>query len=177
MALAWLGYAFGFLFSIICRQSWMDAMAVAVETGVQNTGIAIFILRVTLEQPAADINTVVPVAVAIFTPLPLFCIWILQKCILHRRGICLPGAKESLKDNDCTYAVESQALPNGTNSVEKLLPVQDNSIPVVVKVLGFTDYWSSVTLNAMLTFLSDSPFLDFETSWDLVLDWVRFRSN
>ena len=140
MALAWLGYAFGFLFSIICRQSWMDAMAVAVETGVQNTGIAIFILRVTLEQPAADINTVVPVAVAIFTPLPLFCIWILQKCILHRRGICLPGAKESLKDNDCTYAVESQALPNGTNSVEKLLPVQDNSIPVVVKVLGFTDY-------------------------------------
>nr|SVE78376.1 EOG090X0A3R [Daphnia lumholtzi] len=58
-----LGYAFGGVAAALMRQSWPDALTIAVETGIQNTGIAIFILRVTLEQPEADINTVVPLRI------------------------------------------------------------------------------------------------------------------
>ena len=137
MALAWLGYAFGGATAILCRQKWPDAVAIAVETGVQNTGIAIFILRVTLEQPEADINTVIPVAVAIFTPIPLICLWILQKCVLSRFGICVP-----IVDNEKGEPIsdtESQSTQNGSASIEKLLPNNNpDSIPVVVKIFKYT---------------------------------------
>lgn len=49
----------------------MDRLAIAIEAGIQNTGIAIFILRFALGQPQADLTTVIPVSVAIMTPLPL----------------------------------------------------------------------------------------------------------
>jgi len=70
-ALPWLGFAFGCLFSKLCRRERMDIIAIAVETGVQNTGMAIFMLWFTLEHPAGDLAAVVPVAVATFTPFPL----------------------------------------------------------------------------------------------------------
>ena len=39
------------------RQDWKDVIAIAVETGVQNTGLSIFALRVSLPQPEADLTT------------------------------------------------------------------------------------------------------------------------
>merc|ERR550534_3085163 len=63
-----LGYTFGGVAASLLRQPWQDSLAIAVETGLQNTGIAVFILRLTLDQPDADINTVIPVTVAIMTP-------------------------------------------------------------------------------------------------------------
>lgn len=50
-----------------------------MEAGIQNTGIAIFILRFALEQPQADLTTVVPVAVAIMTPFPLMAYYLCYK--------------------------------------------------------------------------------------------------
>lgn len=55
----------------IFRQKHEDRLAIAIEAGVQNTGIAIFILRFALGQPQADLTTVIPVSVAIMTPFPL----------------------------------------------------------------------------------------------------------
>lgn len=55
----------------IFRQKHEDRLAIAIEAGVQNTGIAIFVLRFALGQPQADLTTVIPVAVAIMTPFPL----------------------------------------------------------------------------------------------------------
>jgi solute carrier family 10 (sodium/bile acid cotransporter), member 3/5 len=78
LTLPWLGYLFGFIFAKICGQVPKDALAIAIETGVQNTGIAIFMLSA-LEQPAADLTTVVPVAVAICTPFPLLLLYVIQK--------------------------------------------------------------------------------------------------
>lgn len=53
------------------NQKHEDCLAISIEAGIQNTGIAIFILRFTLEQPQADLTTVIPVSVAIMTPFPL----------------------------------------------------------------------------------------------------------
>uniref|UniRef100_A0A914V510 Uncharacterized protein n=1 Tax=Plectus sambesii TaxID=2011161 RepID=A0A914V510_9BILA len=52
-------------------QSPQNVTAIAVETGIQNTGIAIMLLLFSFDQPDADISAVVPVIVAIFTPAPL----------------------------------------------------------------------------------------------------------
>lgn len=79
MGLPWLGYSFGWLSSKLFKQANADAIAIAVETGIQNTGISIFLLQFSLEQPMADLTTVIPVAVAIMTPFPLLSIFLIQK--------------------------------------------------------------------------------------------------
>ncbi|GBP40175.1 hypothetical protein EVAR_20319_1 [Eumeta japonica] len=87
MGLPWLGYLFGYVFARALKQPHPDALAISIETGVQNTGIAIFLLRFALPQPDADLTTVVPVSVAIMTPVPMMTIFAYQKikgCITGR---------------------------------------------------------------------------------------------
>lgn len=49
----------GWLASVLLRQNYEDRLAIAIEAGIQNTGIAIFVLRYALPQPEADLTTVV----------------------------------------------------------------------------------------------------------------------
>lgn len=88
MCIPWVGYAAGYTFARIFKQPHEDAIAICIEVGNQNTGISIFLLRYALTQPAADLTTVIPVMVAIMTPVPMIIIFILQKiigCINVRR--------------------------------------------------------------------------------------------
>lgn len=82
---------FGCMMSILLRQKPEDVTAIAIETGVQNTGIAIMLLKVVLalERPLrvillptpvisvflpaeqADLSSLLPIIVACFTPAPL----------------------------------------------------------------------------------------------------------
>lgn len=102
LGLPWLGYMAGAIISKVLRQDGPDCLAIAVEAGIQNTGIAIFILRFALGQvriewrlcigvkfdvllfvsvqPQADLTTVIPVSVAMMTPLPLMGYWIYLRC-------------------------------------------------------------------------------------------------
>lgn len=57
MGLPWLGFLFGLIVAIIFQQPNKDVRAIAIETGIQNTGISIFLLRFSLDQPAADMTT------------------------------------------------------------------------------------------------------------------------
>lgn len=57
MCIPWLGYLIGYVVARLCRQPHEDAIAICIEIGNQNTGIAIFLLRYALQQPAADITT------------------------------------------------------------------------------------------------------------------------
>ena len=43
--------------AIVFKQPAPDALAIAIETGIQNTGIAIFLLRFALEPLHADLTT------------------------------------------------------------------------------------------------------------------------
>lgn len=69
----WLGFLIGTLLSKAFDLQLEDIIAVAVETGIQNTGIAIVLIGFSLHQPESDIASVVPVAASIMTPFPLFC--------------------------------------------------------------------------------------------------------
>lgn len=80
LLLPWLGYFAGWLASVLLRQNYEDRLAIAVEAGIQNTGIAIFVLRYALGQPEADLTTVMPVACAIMTPFPLIAFYICLTC-------------------------------------------------------------------------------------------------
>ncbi|XP_057664047.1 sodium/bile acid cotransporter 5-like [Diorhabda carinulata] len=79
MGIPWLGYVAGYLISKLLRQNPVDCLTMAIEIGIQNTGIAIFLLRFALPQPEADLTTVAPVAVAVLTPFPLLLLFVVKK--------------------------------------------------------------------------------------------------
>merc|ERR1740131_916623 len=103
-ALPWLGFAFGCLFSKLCRRERKDIIAIAVETGIQNTGMAIFMLWFTLDHPAGDLAAVVPVAVATFTPLPLLTSLVYYRA---RNKYCPAATKEELDDLTADITTDS----------------------------------------------------------------------
>jgi sodium/bile acid cotransporter 3/5 len=55
MALPWLGFAFGFITAKFLGRTLEDTIAIAIETGVQNTGVSIVILWNTLKHPVGDL--------------------------------------------------------------------------------------------------------------------------
>ncbi|XP_039302088.1 ileal sodium/bile acid cotransporter isoform X2 [Solenopsis invicta] len=85
IGLPWLGFTFGFVVAYICKQSQPDIRAIAIETGIQNTGVAIFLLRFTLKPPADDLTTVVPVSAAMMTPIPLAILFIIKLIYQYRQ--------------------------------------------------------------------------------------------
>ncbi|XP_073833246.1 ileal sodium/bile acid cotransporter-like [Musca autumnalis] len=81
--LPWLGYGLAWYLAKSLKQIPADALTIAIETGIQNTGIAIFLLR-SLPQPQADLTTVIPVSVAIMTPFPLLGLYLYRKYKGHK---------------------------------------------------------------------------------------------
>ncbi|XP_050531600.1 P3 protein-like [Daktulosphaira vitifoliae] len=81
----WTGYIIGFITAYIAQLPVPDIISMTIESGIQNTGIAIFMLKFSLGQPAADITTVVPVAVALMTPIPLTVAFIFKKCLQKKK--------------------------------------------------------------------------------------------
>lgn len=55
MGLPWLGFAFGCTFARLCKRPLEDVIAIAIETGIQNTGVSIIMLWMTLDHPMGDI--------------------------------------------------------------------------------------------------------------------------
>jgi sodium/bile acid cotransporter 3/5 len=53
----WTGYIVGLLTAVPARLSKPDIISMMIESGIQNTGIAIFMLKFSLGQPAADLTT------------------------------------------------------------------------------------------------------------------------
>lgn len=91
-----LGYIFGYVVAKIFRLPNQDAIAISIETGVQNFAITIFLIQFSLEQPAIDIAMVfikelnensmlnvkfqiIPASVAIMTQIPLLILYIIKK--------------------------------------------------------------------------------------------------
>jgi len=75
----WSGFLIGFIASTILGLPTVDRVAISIETGLQNTGIAIVLLGFSLTEPSKDIASVVPVAASIVTPIPLTAVMIYNK--------------------------------------------------------------------------------------------------
>merc|ERR1719225_1755703 len=110
MGLPWIGFAFGCTLARLTRRPTADVIAIAIETGVQNTGMSIFILWFTLDQPLGDMTAVVPVAAATMTPIPLLL------------GLCVKKITERFCIQDGTTHDNDQkvcGIIKGTSTTEK----------------------------------------------------------
>ncbi|KAH8240549.1 hypothetical protein KR038_008900 [Drosophila bunnanda] len=96
LALPSLGYIFAWLASKLLHQSAADSLTIAIEVGIQNTGIAIFLLLGALGSPVGDITTVVPVSVAVMTPLPLLGVYVYNRCCGRKLTEATAGESERI---------------------------------------------------------------------------------
>jgi hypothetical protein len=83
--LPFCGFMGGAAVSAICRQPWKRIKTIALETGIQNTGVAILLLLFSLPSPDAELAIVGSVAVSMFTPV---CPLILVAFYEIRRRCC-----------------------------------------------------------------------------------------
>ncbi|CAL4124803.1 unnamed protein product [Meganyctiphanes norvegica] len=112
MCLPWLGFTFGVVFSKVTGRSWEETIAISVETGIQNTGIAIGVLKVALAPyaPLGDITMVVPVAVAMLTPIPLVIMLIGMKIRAKLSAV------KSVEENPNSLSTITDSNNYGTNT-------------------------------------------------------------
>lgn len=113
LLLPWCGFMFGCFMSIITRRTPEDVTAIAIETGVQNTGIAILVIKASFSQPDADIGAVIPVIVACFTPAPL-----LLGAAIHLTIKMIKRRSASVNEEKPTNAIE--AVDGGPTAVALL---------------------------------------------------------
>ncbi|XP_073827972.1 hepatic sodium/bile acid cotransporter-like [Musca autumnalis] len=111
-ALSWIGYLIGWIMAIIFRQSAKDAITIAIETGIQNTGIAMFMLNFTLPQPQADMTSAVPVANSMMTPIPLLLLYVIKKIFFRTKEVEDDGGDDDEKKNKIKYQEVEAILIN-----------------------------------------------------------------
>lgn len=77
--LPWSGFAFGLTISKLFKQERSDCLTVAIETGMLNTNIAIYLLTFTLPEPEADLAKIIPIGVKLVAHLPMILLLAYQK--------------------------------------------------------------------------------------------------
>ncbi|XP_037785974.1 ileal sodium/bile acid cotransporter-like [Penaeus monodon] len=112
MALPWLGFLFGGVMAVLCKRQLEEVVAVSIETGIQNTGLAIGVIKFALQKfsPLGDITVVVPVAVATLTPIPLLLALLCKRLYERRRRSKLEGI-----DGPCENPDDPTASPSSSN--------------------------------------------------------------
>ncbi|KAL3859377.1 hypothetical protein ACJMK2_009606 [Sinanodonta woodiana] len=70
--LPYLGYIMGGLVALSFRQPWERVKTIALETGMQNVGLAFIMMTSSFPPPYGDIAAVVPAASGTMTPIPPF---------------------------------------------------------------------------------------------------------
>ncbi|VDK29031.1 unnamed protein product [Gongylonema pulchrum] len=107
LLLPWCGFSIGCFTAILLRQPPPNVTAIAIETGIQNTGIAIMLLKFSFPDPDADISALIPVIAASMTPLPLLLI-----VALHWAWKALKKRRTADKCN----GLEAKTIEDGTNT-------------------------------------------------------------
>ena len=81
--LPWLGFIGGAIISFVGVRDKKKNIAICIETGIQNTAVAIFFLRLTFPQPEADIALANPILISMAIPIP-FLVLFVSKSILAK---------------------------------------------------------------------------------------------
>lgn len=117
LLLPWLGFLFGAVVSLMCRRNLEEIIAISIETGIQNTGISIGVLKVALQDyaPLGEIAMVIPIAVATMTPLPLTVAYIVKR-VQECRGKAGNMKVEVPFDNNDNHALSASTTPLHKNT-------------------------------------------------------------
>ncbi|RUS84831.1 hypothetical protein EGW08_007372, partial [Elysia chlorotica] len=94
----YIGFFLGGLFALVMGQSKKSIVTIAVETGIQNNGVPIVMMRLSLTGPERDTSIVGPIASAILSTQPLllavFVLHCMKKCEWPAREVDLEGVPE-----------------------------------------------------------------------------------
>lgn len=135
LLLPWCGFSIGCFSAILLRQPPSTVTAIAIETGIQNTGIAIMLLKFSFPDPDADISALVPVIVASVTPIPLLFVM-----TLHCAWKTLRKGQTKSKSNNLD-AMEAKSNPLVENCKD------DAAVPNKIKVKEDNPLMSDGKLN------------------------------
>ncbi|KAG0712038.1 P3 protein [Chionoecetes opilio] len=124
LLLPWLGFVFGAVVSAGSHRTLEEIIAISIETGVQNTGISIGILKVALQDyaPLGDIAMVIPVAVATMTPVPLTLAYIIRRVQECRGKAAQMKVDVPFDDND-NHALNGTITPLHKSTSDSCKPV------------------------------------------------------
>ncbi|CAP32681.1 Protein CBG13872 [Caenorhabditis briggsae] len=140
LALPWCGFMFGCFTALLTKRKPEDVTAIAVETGIQNTGIAILLLKASFGQPDADIGSLIPVIVAAFTPGPLLlgaAVHLTFKALRNRRqkSRCDSESieKQAVELIDASKLTEQQKLTISSSSLpnDQYESLLEHNTPIV----------------------------------------------
>jgi sodium/bile acid cotransporter 3/5 len=120
--LPWGGFALSYAVAFVLRQNHVNCRTIAIETGIQNAGIAIILLSYSLNKPESDLALVMPVCVLIFTPIPLIF------CFIFKTAYNCMKAKRDLDESE-----KEQHAGKGQN--DKEMEIKWSS-PIVTNVNG-----------------------------------------
>ncbi|ELU01824.1 hypothetical protein CAPTEDRAFT_204666, partial [Capitella teleta] len=87
-------------------------LTIAIETAIQNTGLPIILMKLSLSQPEADLSAVSPVAIACFMPIPL---WIAFSVMEIRKRCCAKQDAELVPAEDLE---DPKIVKNGDTNLE-----------------------------------------------------------
>lgn len=85
--LPWFGFIGGAIVSLIGIRDRAKTIAICIETGVQNTAVAIFFLRLSFPQPESDVALANPILVSMAIPIP-FLVLVITKSIMAKFKFC-----------------------------------------------------------------------------------------
>lgn len=115
----WTGFLAGILVSVAFRLPKSDIIAIAVETGIQSSGIAFVLLNYSLHKPVSDIAAVVPVTASMITPIPLFTAF----CFIKIRNCCFRSESlelQSVKSEKNEYQLSPKSVDDVTEKENEL---------------------------------------------------------
>lgn len=95
--LPYVSFVLAGIVALICQQPRARALTIAIETAIQNTGLPIILMKLSLPQPEADLAAVGPVAIACFMPLPL---WVAIAVLEIRKRCCHKGQALAQDEED-----------------------------------------------------------------------------
>ncbi|KAK0403191.1 hypothetical protein QR680_016771 [Steinernema hermaphroditum] len=147
LLLPWCGFMFGCFTSILLRQPPANVTAIAIETGIQNTGIAILLLKFSFPEPDADISALIPVIVASFTPAPLLLGMLVHRVIKAMRK----GNENSANDQEQGMNKESSPL--------EVIHSSSSSLSTRKSYLPKTESDSTLSTRPMIKDFVDCPLL------------------
>ena len=112
--LPYLGMLLGFIIAKLACQPFNRVIAICVETGIQDTGLAILLLLASFVKPLGSLAATMPITCALFTPLPL-CVCALALTAYKR--CCKKSAEE--QDEDSIQKAEVDEVVKVTYSAVK----------------------------------------------------------
>lgn len=129
--LPWLGFISGAIISFIGVRDKKKIIAICIETGIQNTAVAIFFLRLTFPQPESDLALANPILISMAIPVP-FLVLVLTRSVMKRFEFCrrfLPkrtkakatenGTKEEKPEKALIKELLEEGKPEQAEQIEK----------------------------------------------------------